>query len=92
MSTLDTELTADTVGSSPQHDVGHPADAAPWRALLRRAISLPALAILFLVVTVLAAGPLRPLDLALYQPWSEWILPTWRPFAQHVLDRIGARR
>lgn len=63
----------------------------PLLAVARWMLSLPGLSLVFVVFTVLAAWPLQRVDVALYQPWSEWLLPTWRPFIQNVIDHIAGQ-
>lgn len=90
MRSLETDRPEAVVGQ-PKASVGRPAGAVTLRTLARWATSLPALFVLFVTVTILATGPLQRVDVALYQPWSEWILPTWRPFFQNVIDRIAGQ-
>lgn len=61
------------------------------RRFAGRAASIPVLAVAFVVVTVLASGPLRDLDRALDFQWVRWYAPTLRPFIQEVLDRIAGQ-
>lgn len=77
--------------AEPRHDASGAEQAQPLLAVGRLLCSLPALTVLFFAVTALAAGPLRPVDVFLYQPWSDWILPTWRPFFQQVIDPIAGQ-
>ncbi|MQA79723.1 MAG: phosphatase PAP2 family protein [Streptosporangiales bacterium] len=69
------------------------ADARPsrLRRLAGRAASLPVLVVAFVVVTVLASGPLRELDKLLDFQWIRWYAPSLRPFFQEVLDRIAGQ-
>lgn len=67
------------------------ARSARLRRLGGRATSLPVLVVAFVVVTVLASGPLRELDKALDFQWIRWYAPALRPFFQEVLDRIAGQ-
>lgn len=59
--------------------------------LLRRLTSAPALAGALLLVTVLAAGPLRPVDQALHDYWSWHFTPRWTEFLDAVPNAIAGQ-
>lgn len=61
------------------------------RTVWRKITSIPVLASLMLVFTLLAAGPLQGLDRSLNRDWSSFIVPTWRPFIENVLDPIAGQ-
>lgn len=56
-----------------------------------RLTSAPSLAIALLLVILLAAGPLQPMDLFLAKRWLYRIEPGLLPFAQDVLDPIAGQ-
>ncbi len=53
--------------------------------------SLPVLVTAFVVVTLLAAGPLRPLDHALQAYWSRRYTPNWHDFLDHVPNAVAGQ-
>lgn len=61
------------------------------RTLWRTITTIPVLAGVLLVFTFLAAGPLQGLDRALNRDWSSFIMPSWRPFIENVLDPIAGQ-
>lgn len=64
----------------------------PGRAhWLQRVTSAPALAVAFALTVVLAAGPLRAMDLQLHGHWVKHTIPALQPFVQDVLDRIAGQ-
>jgi membrane-associated phospholipid phosphatase len=54
-------------------------------------VSLPALLVAFLVVTVLAMDPQYRVDRAVDGQWAHVVVPQWRGFFQDVLDRIAGQ-
>jgi undecaprenyl-diphosphatase len=57
--------------------------------LARALVSGPVLAAGLVSVTVLATGPLAPVDRALDRPWDEWLWPRWGPFWAEVVDPLA---
>lgn len=53
--------------------------------------TIPALAAGFVVVTLLAAGPLQDLDRELQGEWTKKLAPGLLPFQLHVADRIASQ-
>jgi membrane-associated phospholipid phosphatase len=64
----------------------------PWRALIARATSWQALLVAFVVVVLLATGPLQGVDRALHHPWARELTPGLVPFLRDLLDRIAGQR
>ncbi|WP_161958522.1 phosphatase PAP2 family protein [Ornithinimicrobium cavernae] len=58
---------------------------------LPRMTSLPVLAGAFVVVTLLAAGPLRDLDHALQAYWSRRYTPNWHEFLDTVPNAVAGQ-
>lgn len=59
--------------------------------LLRRLTSAPALAATLTILTVLAAGPLRPVDHALQAYWSKQLTPGMTDFLNHVPNAVAGQ-
>lgn len=92
----------DIIGTENRPSVGEASPARPtdpesafFTARLRPAAAaittLPSLAALLVIFTLLAMGPLQGLDQALNKPWSDWILPQGRSFVDDVLDPIASQ-
>lgn len=89
--------------SSPSGAVvtrGRPAPSAPpltphlptpRRAVPAAVLTGVGLGAAFVVVTLLAAGPLASVDAALHRRWVLELTPAWEPFLQHGLDRIASQ-
>ncbi|WP_216629945.1 phosphatase PAP2 family protein [Brevibacterium renqingii] len=75
--------------------ISSPSDRSPWTArakgLLSQATSFWALALAFIAVTVIAAGPLRVWDYKLNRRWLYLADPDLVWFAQHILDPIAGQ-
>lgn len=77
---------------APAADQGGSAPRPSRISRVRRwSTSIPVLAGALIVFTFLAAGPLQGMDLALHQSWSDFIVPSWRPFIENVLDPIAGQ-
>lgn len=75
--------------------IGCPSERSPrtarWQGLLSQATSIWVLASAFVVVTMLAAGPLRVWDYKLNRRWLYLFDPDLVWFVQHILDPIAGQ-
>ncbi|NJC58056.1 phosphatase PAP2 family protein [Brevibacterium marinum] len=85
---VDTHRTPDAPTGDPS---GRDRTQAEGRGWLYRATSIWALAIGFIAVTIIAAGPMRVFDYTLNRRWLYLFNPDLVWFAQNVLDSIAGQ-